>query len=77
MSLTLSATDTALTFTSRHYFLAIGDRRFHVPRWLSPGRMTLAHTEIDPTHFAFTLDLHHPWLGSLIHQRVVFEESPE
>ena len=76
MSLTLSASDTALTFTSRHYFLAVGDRRLRLSRWLSPGRMTLAHTEIDATHFAFTLDLHHPWLGPLIHQRVVFEESP-
>ncbi len=76
MSLTLSASDTALTFTSRHYFLAVGRRRFRFPRWLAPGVMTLAHTGIDATHFAFTLDLHHPWLGSLIHQRVVFEESP-
>ncbi len=76
MSLTLSASDTALTFTSKHYFLAIGERRFRLPPWLSPGRMTLAHTGIDATHFAFTLDLHHPWLGSLIHQRVVFEETP-
>lgn len=76
MSLTLSASETALTFTSRNYFLAIGDRRFCFPRWFSPGVMTLAHTEIDATHFAFTLDLHHPWLGQLIHQRVDFEESP-
>jgi hypothetical protein len=76
MSLTLTATDTALIFTSHRYFLALGSRRLHLPRWLSPGRMTLAHTEIDETHFAFTLELHHPWLGSLIRQRVVFEESP-
>lgn len=76
MSLLLAATDTALIFTSHRYFLALGRHRLHLPAWLSPGHMTLAHTEIDDTHFAFTLDLHHPWLGSLIHQRVVFEESP-
>lgn len=76
ISLILTATDTALIFTSHRYFLAIGRHRLPLPRWLEPGRMTLAHTEIDDTHFAFTLDLHHPWLGSLIHQRVVFEESP-
>ncbi|MEZ5923688.1 MAG: DUF4166 domain-containing protein [Hyphomicrobiaceae bacterium] len=76
MSLVLTATDTALIFTSHRYFLAVGRRRLHLPAWLSPGRMMLAHTEIDATRFAFTLDLSHPWLGSLIHQRVVFEESP-
>lgn len=76
MSIMLAATGTALTFTSRRYFFAVGGLRFHLPRWLSPGVMTLAHTEIDPARFAFTLDLQHPWLGSLIHQRVVFEESP-
>jgi hypothetical protein len=76
MSLTLRATDEALVFTSERYFFAFGARRLHLPRWLAPGRMTLAHTEIDATHFAFTLDLVHPWLGLLIHQQVVFEESP-
>lgn len=76
MSLTLTATETALIFTSHRYFLALSRHRLHLPAWLSPGRMTLAHTEIDDTHFAFALDLHHPWLGSLIHQRVVFQESP-
>lgn len=76
MSLTLRATDQALVFTSERYFIAAGNRRLHLPRWLSPGQMVLAHTEIDATHFAFTLELVHPWLGPLIHQRVVFEESP-
>jgi hypothetical protein len=76
MSLTLTATRQALVFTSRRYFIATGRHRLYVPRWLSPGVMTLAHTEIDATHFAFTLDLHHPWLGTLVHQRVVFTEFP-
>lgn len=76
MSITLQAIETALVFTSHRYFVALGHLRLRLPSWLSPGVMTLVHTEIDPTHFAFTLDLHHPRLGSLIHQRVVFEESP-
>jgi len=76
MTLTVCATQRALIFKSERYFIDIGGLRAMLPRWLSPGELTVTHSEIDATHFAFTLELVHPRLGTLIHQRAVFEEAP-
>jgi len=75
VTLRVEADDRALTFRSERYFVDLGRWRLWLPSWLSPGAMTVAHTEIDPDHFAFSLDLVGQWLGPLIHQRIVFEEA--
>ncbi len=75
MTLTLSIGPAALLFNSDRYFLQVGALRLNIPRWLSPGQLTIGHHEINPHRFAFTLDLEHPLLGRLIHQRAEFEEA--
>jgi Domain of unknown function (DUF4166) len=75
MSLSVSVEDGALVFRSHRYFVAIGRRRWHLPRWMAPGALTVRHIELDAHRFAFTLDIDHPRLGRLIHQRGEFEES--
>jgi Domain of unknown function (DUF4166) len=76
MTLKVCPTERALIFKSERYFIDLGRLRVMLPRWLCPGDLTVTHGEIDATHFAFSLDLVHPWLGTLIHQRAVFEEAP-
>ena len=75
VTLVVAATARSLIFSSDRYFVDIGRIRLWLPRWLSPGAMTVAHSEIDPRHFAFTLDLVGAWFGPLIHQRIEFEEA--
>ncbi|MFY0615232.1 MAG: DUF4166 domain-containing protein [Hyphomicrobiaceae bacterium] len=75
MTLTLAAHATALIFESARYFLQVGMFRLYIPRWLSPGHLTIGHHEIDAQRFAFTLDLKHPLFGHLIHQRAEFTEA--
>lgn len=75
MTLSLTASQTALTFESDHYFLQVGPLRLYLPQWLSPGHLTIGHHEIDPQRFAFTLDLAHPLFGQMIHQRAEFTEA--
>ncbi len=75
VTLVVSATARSLLFSGDRYFVDIGRVRLWLPRWLSPGVMTVAHSEIDPRRFAFTLDLAGEWFGPLIHQRIEFEEA--
>jgi hypothetical protein len=75
MTLRVCATERALIFKSDRYFIDLGRLRVMLPRWLRPGDLTVTHGEIDATHFVFSLDLVHPWLGTLIHQQAVFEEA--
>lgn len=76
MTLKVCATECALIFKSERYFVDLGRLRVMLPRRLSPGNLTVTHGEIDTTHFTFSLELVHPWLGTLIRQRAAFEEAP-
>jgi hypothetical protein len=76
MTLRVCATERALIFKSDRYFVDLGRLRVLLPRRLCPGNLTVTHGEIDTTHFSFSLELVHPWLGLLIYQRAVFEEAP-
>ena len=76
MTLMVFATDRALVFTSDRYFVLVGRVRLWVPRWCCPGKLTVTHGEVDATRFVFSLDIVHPLLGTLIHQRAIFEEAP-
>jgi len=64
-----------LIFYSHDYFLSLGKLRFAIPRWLTPGELTVVHSDIGDGWFTFTLDVEHPLLGALIHQCVVFREA--
>lgn len=67
----------ALHFLSDHYFVDCGRLRLRLPRWLSPGLMTVSHIECGAGRFAFVLNLAHPLFGTLVRQTAMFDERPE
>jgi hypothetical protein len=77
IALTVSADEQALHFHSDHYFLALGGWRLRLPRWLSPGVLTVSHVDRGEERFAFVLSLRHPLLGEIIRQTGIFRERPD
>jgi len=75
MELRISVRAGALLFRSESYFFTLLGRRFSLPRWFSPGMMTVTHAERGDGRFEFNLELIHPHLGPLIRQAAVFRES--
>jgi hypothetical protein len=75
MALTVHVADAALVFRSAGYFIQLLGRRFPLPRWLSPGALTVTHGALADGWFSFTLDLVHPRFGALIRQTAVFREA--
>lgn len=72
MALRVMASPDCLIFASEHYFWQLGSLRLRLPRWLTPGQTTVTHRDIGGGEFSFELNLHHPWLGELIHQTALF-----
>ncbi len=71
-----------LYFRDDGYFLRIGKEnargggwRLPLPRWLTVGRFTLAHKNIDRENFTVEISLDHPLLGRLFYQYGAFSES--
>jgi hypothetical protein len=77
IGLTVRVEGGALHFLSDHYFLSLRRLRLRLPRWLSPGVMTVSHIECGGGRFAFVLSLVHPLFGMLVHQTAMFEERFE
>jgi len=75
MQLRVTVEDGNLIFYSHDYFLSLWKLRFAIPRWLTPGALTVIHSDTGDGWFTFTLDVEHPFLGTLIHQCVVFREA--
>jgi len=75
MALRIGVHDRALIFRSDSYFLKAFGKRVRLPAWLSPGIMTVIHTERGDGRFEFTLEVKHPRFGLLIRQSAVFRES--
>jgi hypothetical protein len=76
IALTISADTETLRFHSDRYFVTLGGFRLRVPRWLSPGALTISHIERGDGWFAFVLSLCHPLMGEVIHQTGLFHERP-
>ena len=74
MALTVHADDYAIQFRSEHYFIQLWGRRLRLPKWLSPGTVTVSHIDFGAGQFAFVLELHHPRFGELVHQRGIFHD---
>jgi hypothetical protein len=72
IALTVAVEDGALVFRSGDYFWRAGKLALRLPRWLTPGALTVKHIDLDGEQFMFTLSLVHPRAGSLIEQSVVF-----
>lgn len=65
-----------LTFRDAGYFLRLGKWRLPLARWLTVGRFTLAHRNIDRERFSVAIRLDHPLFGALFHQYGEFSEAP-
>jgi hypothetical protein len=75
MTLEVCVESHALVFRSKRYFLRLGRLRIALPHILTPGALTVTHTELGEAWFTFTLDVTHPRLGVLIRQAAKFRES--
>lgn len=74
MALRVSVEDGALMFRSAGYFLALGERRLPLPRFMWPGQMTIEHRDLGNGRFAFLLDLTHRLSGRLVSQLAHFDD---
>jgi hypothetical protein len=75
MSLRICVAGEALCFHSTAYCFRIGRLRWSLPAWLSPGDLTVTHSDLGGGDFRFTLDLIHPRFGRLLHQSAKFREA--
>jgi hypothetical protein len=74
LSLTVHVEDAALVSRSAGFFLQVLGRRVPLPRWLSPGDLTVTHAEVGGGAFVFTLEITHRWFGTLVRQTALFQE---
>ena len=77
IALRLAESDGALLFRSDHFFVQLFGFRLRLPRWLSPGELTIGHIDCGDGRFAFTLDLLHRRAGELVHQIALFADAHE
>jgi hypothetical protein len=71
MQLRVKACKGGLEFTSDGYtFLGI-----RLPRFVSPGALTVRHVETTPGMFHFEMILAHPALGELVHQVAEYRDG--
>ena len=75
MALTISVEHEALVFRSVGYSLQIGPLRLPLPAWMTPGDLTVTHSDLGAGRFRFSLDIVHPRFGKLIRQSAVFMEA--
>jgi hypothetical protein len=75
MALRICVEHEALLFRSVGYALQIGGLRLPLPVWLTPGDLTVTHSDLGGGAFRFTLDVIHPRFGRLIRQSAVFREA--
>ena len=64
-----------LLFRSAGYFVQVLGRRVPLPRFLTPGALTVTHREIGEGRFLFALDVVHPIFGPILHQTAIFREA--
>src|SRR4029079_10818046 len=66
MALRISVEHEALVFRSVGYAFQVGPLRLELPDWLTPGDLTVTHSDLGGGTFRFTLDLNHPRFGRLL-----------
>jgi len=75
MWLRLSEHAGALHFRSTGYFWALGRRRLALPDWLTPGALTVVHSDQAQGRFRFVISVVHPLLGETFFQDGVFSSQ--
>ncbi|MHB8271987.1 DUF4166 domain-containing protein [Bradyrhizobium sp.] len=64
-----------LLFRSAGYFVQAGYLKFSLPAFLTPGALTVTHTDRGGGEFQFALEIVHPRFGMLVRQSAVFREA--
>jgi hypothetical protein len=77
IALRVAAGEEGIAFFGDHYFVRFGRWRLRLPRWIEPGQLLIDHIDHGDGSFSFVLDLAHPLLGELIHQRGEFRDQPQ
>jgi Domain of unknown function (DUF4166) len=77
MLLEVVACPEGLTFKSAGYQLKIAALRVALPKFLTPGEVTVTHMETDETHFIFEMTLRHPWLGEIMRQTAEYRDMEQ
>lgn len=75
MALRIFVENGVLIFRSAGYGLRLGRVWIPLPEPLTPGDLTVTHADLGGGAFRFTLDVHHPRYGALIHQSATFREA--
>ena len=75
MALRIVVADRSLLFGSAGYFLQLWRLRVPLPAFLTPGVLTVTHTDLGSGEFQFTLEIVHPRFGQLVRQSAVFREA--
>src|ERR1700736_535914 len=75
MALRMFVDGRALQFRSAGYFVQVGRLRLPLPALLTPGALTVTHSDCGSGEFRFTLEIIHPRFGTLIRQSAVFREA--
>jgi len=73
MWLRLSERAGALHFRSTGYFWALGRWRLALPDWLTPGTLTVVHSDEGQGRFRFRISVVHPLIGETFFQDGVFQ----
>ncbi len=75
MALRIAVEHETLAFRSVGYSLQVGRLRLPLPAWLTPGDLTVTHSDLGGGAFRFRLETIHPRFGRLIRQSAVFREA--
>lgn len=75
MALRVHVQGRSLVFQSAGYYLGFAGHRVPLPRWLTPGRLTVRHTDIASSRFRFSLEVTHPRFGLVLRQEAEFEDT--
>jgi Domain of unknown function (DUF4166) len=75
MALRMSVETEALVFRSSDYFFRLGLLKLRLLSLLTPGALTVTHSDLGRGLFRFTLEIIHPHFGPLVRQSAVFRET--
>lgn len=77
MRLRVRAVADGLVFESERYLLRAGALTLPLPGILTPGALSVGHFDRGDGRFDFTLTLEHRWLGTLLDQRIRFQDMQQ
>lgn len=75
MALRLETRWHKLLFISDHYFLKAFGKRWPLPGWATPGKLTVGHEDLGRGRFSFTLIIDHPLFGRMLRQECLFQDQ--